>query len=46
VVGWLSLENSFETGPVWRVDLGLERGRVKKKIEKEKTWCDPVDLAG
>jgi len=30
----------LKPGPVWRVDLGLESGRVDEKIEKAMIWCD------
>jgi hypothetical protein len=40
-----NFRNSFFT-LFWNpADSGLEPGQVKKKIEKEKTWCNPVDLA-
>jgi hypothetical protein len=32
--------HSFKIGPAW--DSRLEPGRVEKKTEKEKTWCDPA----
>ena len=35
----------LKPGPARQVDLGLEPGRVEKKIREEKTQRDPVDPA-
>jgi hypothetical protein len=36
----------LKLGPVWRVDLRLEPGRVDEKIRKVMTRCDSADPAG
>jgi len=36
----------LKSGPARRVNPGLEPGRVEEKTGKEKTRCDPTDLAG
>ena len=33
----------LKLGPAWRVDPGLEPGRIEEKIEKIMTRCDPAD---